>query len=499
MNPSPHGRLPDRPRPRLRPRPRHVAPTSGAFRPETPDGSGQRRQRGRRLWWLTRALFRTVLGTPGEAAYALLAPLPGLLCGVVLLAILAAGLLGSVVLVGLVLLIGVPFAARGAGAVHRALLRGLLGERIQPPPPRPRPRPGGRLLARARAALTDADGWRSAAFTLAFLPVGALLVLLFATVRLYGLIALTYPIWWWLVPADDGRRGLGLGFGGVQLDTWPAALLTCLAGFLPMALSTRCTRWLLDLAVRPMARALLGPGKLDARVHVLEDTRALAVQDSAAALRRIERDLHDGAQSRMIAVAMTLARAREQLARLPGTEPELASGRELVDTALAESRTVIGELRELISGIHPPALNDGLDVALETLAARAGIPATARTELPLRPPEAIESIAYFCAAELLANATRHSGATAVRIDARVAAAPEGNVLRLTVRDDGHGGAHQRRRGATRGAGGTGLSGLAERVSTVDGRLLIDSPDGGPTTITVELPLPPRNLTTHRTG
>ncbi|QEU91294.1 sensor histidine kinase [Streptomyces kanamyceticus] len=403
------------------------------------------------------------------------------------------------VLVGPVLLIGVPFAARGAGAVHRALLRGLLGERIQPPPPRPRPQPRGKLLVRARAALTDPDGWRSAAFTLAYLPVGVLLVMLFATVRLYGLIALTYPIWWRLVPADDGHRGLGLGFGGVQLDTWPTALLTCLAGFLPMAISTWCTRWLLDLAVRPMARALLGPGKLDARVHVLEDTRALAVQDSAAALRRIERDLHDGAQSRMIAVAMTLARAREQLARLPGTEPELASGRELVDTALAESKTVIGELRELISGIHPPALNDGLDVALETLAARAGIPATAETELPLRPPEAIESIAYFCAAELLANATRHSGATAVRIVARidVDAAHAGAVLTLTVRDDGHGGAHPRRRGTTRGGGGTGLAGLAERVSTVDGRLLIASPDGGPTTITVELPFRTKDLTPHR--
>jgi signal transduction histidine kinase len=170
-----------------------------------------------------------------------------------------------------------------------------------------------------------------------------------------------------------------------------------------------------------------------------------------------------------------------------------------VDTALAESKTAIGELRELIRGIHPPALDDGLDVALETLAARAGIPATAETELPVRPPEAIESIAYFCAAELLANATRHSGATTVRIRAHIDAAPAGGVLRLTVRDDGHGGAHLRRQDATRGAGGTGLSGLAERVSTVDGQLLIVSPDGGPTTITVALPFPAEGLTPSRTS
>ncbi|GAA0373074.1 sensor domain-containing protein [Actinoallomurus spadix] len=453
----------------------------------TPDRSGRRRRRPRRL---TRGLLRAVFGSPGEVAYELLAPLPGFVCGAALLLILASGLFASVILVGPVLLIGVPFAARGTGAMHRVLLRGLLGERIQPPPRRSRSPRG--LLGRARAALTDADGWRSAAFTIAFLPVGALLVLVLATIRLYGLVTLTYPIWWWLVRSDGDHRGLGLGFGGVHLDNWAAALLTGLAGLLPMVLSTWCTRGLLDLAVRPMAHALLGPGRLDARVHVLEDTRALAVQDAAATLRRIERDLHDGAQARMVAVAMTLARARERLARLPGTEPGLVSGRELVDTALAESRTAIGELRELIRGIHPPALDDGLDVALETLAARAGIPATAETDLPVRPPEAIASIAYFCAAELLTNAARHSGATAVRIGAHVDAAPDGRVLRLTVRDDGHGGAHLRRRGAARHAGGTGLAGLAERVSTVDGRLLIVSPDGGPTTITVELPFPRRD-------
>jgi signal transduction histidine kinase len=494
MNHPHHRQPPDHSQP--------AEPTSDTFAEKAPgpggeaapDHSGQRRRRLRRL---TRGLLRAVLGSPGEAAYALLAPLPGIFCGLALLLILASGLFASVILVGPVLLIGVPFAARGAGTMHRALLSGLLGERIPPPPRRSRSPRG--LLERARAALTDAGGWRSAAFTIAFLPVGALLVLVFATIRLYGLIALSYPIWWWLVRSGDGHRGLGLGFGGVHLDNWVAALLTCLAGLLPMALSTWCTRGLLDLAVRPMARALLGPGRLDARVHVLEDTRALAVQDSAATLRRIERDLHDGAQARMIAVAMTLARARERLARLPGTEPELAAGRELVDTALAESKTAIGELRELIRGIHPPALDDGLDVALETLAARAGIPATAETELPVRPPEAIESIAYFCAAELLANATRHSGATTVRIRAQIDAAPAGGVLRLTVRDDGHGGAHLRRQDATRGAGGTGLSGLAERVSTVDGQLLIVSPDGGPTTITVALPFRAVGLTPSRTS
>ncbi|MFE0172294.1 sensor histidine kinase [Streptomyces sp. NPDC059002] len=488
MNLTPHRQGPDRPRSAEPASARAADSGAGA----APAPSGQRHPRMRRL---TRRLLRATLGTPREAAYTLLAPLPGVFCGTVLLVLLASGVLGAVVLVGPVLLIGVPFAARGAGAVHRALLGGLLGERIKAPPGRPRSYGG--LLARARVALTDTDGWRAAAFALAFLPVAALLLLVSVTIRVFGLITLTYPIWWWLLRSDDGGRGLG--FGGAPLATWPTALLTGLAGLLPMALATWCTRGLLDLAVRPMARALLGPGRLEARVHVLEDTRALAVQDSAATLRRIERDLHDGAQARMIAVAMTLARARERLALVSGAEPELAAGRELVDTALAESRTAIGELRELIRGIHPPALNDGLDVALETLAARAGIPATAETELPLRLPEAIESIAYFCAAELLANATRHSGATAVRIGARLDTAPAHAVLRLTVRDDGRGGAHLPRHGTTRVAGGTGLAGLAERISTVDGQLLIVSPDGGPTTITVQLPLPAKGPTPSRTS
>ncbi|UNM12752.1 sensor domain-containing protein [Streptomyces formicae] len=420
--------------------------------------------------------LRTFLGAPREAAYTLLAPFPGFVCGVVLLALLAVSLVTSVTQVGLVLLVGVLAVARGTGALHRGLLRGLLGEDIAAPPAREKA-PG--LVGSLRAALTDSDGWRAAAFTIAYAPVGVVLFVVSVGMRLYGLAGLTYPLWWRAVE-EDGRRGVGLA-GDVRMDSWLAALLTAAAGLAVLAFAAWSTRGLLTLVVRPMARALLGRGRLDDRVHVLEETRALAVQDSAATLRRIERDLHDGAQSRLIAVAMALAGARDQLARAPGDAPELARGRELVDSALGNSRTAIAELRDLVRGIHPPALNDGLDVALETLATRAGLPVTTRVDLPVRPPEAIASIAYFCAAELVANAARHAGASRAEIEAY----EQGGVLRLVVRDDGHGGARMR---TGRGVGGTGLTGLAERVSTVDGRLLIDSPDGGPTTVTAELPL-----------
>ncbi|MCF0083027.1 sensor histidine kinase [Streptomyces lomondensis] len=420
---------------------------------------------------------RKLLGNPREAAYALLAPLPGIVCGFALLALLAVSLVASVTQVGLVLLVGVLAVARATGALHRGMLRALLGEDIPAPPGR-----GGArgLVAALRAALTDSDGWRAAAFAVAYAPLGVVLFVVSVGVRLYGLAGLTYPLWWWAVEEEDGARGIGIA-GDVRMDSWPTALLTAVVGLGVLAFSAWSTRGLLTQVVRPMARALLGRGRLDERVHVLEETRALAVQDSAATLRRIERDLHDGAQSRLLAVAMALAGAKDQLARAPGDTPELARGRDLVDSALDNSRTAMAELRDLVRGIHPPALNDGLDVALETLAARAGLPVTTRIDLSSRPPESIESIAYFCAAELLANAARHAGASRAEVEAY----EEDGVLHLVVRDDGRGGARPL---AGNGSGGTGLTGLAERVSTVDGRLLIDSPHGGPTTVTARLPL-----------
>ncbi|WP_419996775.1 sensor histidine kinase [Streptomyces boninensis] len=413
------------------------------------------------------SVLRKVFASPREAAYALLAPVLGLVCGVSLLCLLAVSLVASVTQIGLILVIGTLAAARATGAMHRGLLRGLLGEDITTPPKRPRG---------LRSALTDADGWRAAAFTVAYAPIGLVLFTVSIGIWAYGLLGVAYPFYWWAIN-EDGRHGIGVA-GDFRLDSWPLAFLTVLAGIAVLALGTWLTRGLLALVVRPMGRALLGPGRLESRVQELQATRALAVQDSAATLRRIERDLHDGAQARLVAVAMALAGAKDQLAHADlGDAPELTRGRELVDSALDGSRTAIRELRDLVRGIHPPALNDGLDVALETLASGYALPVTLDVDLPERPPEALETIAYFCAAELLANAAKHAAATR----AEVAAYEKDGALHLSVRDDGRGGARAR-------PGGTGLAGLSERVSTVDGRLLIDSPEGGPTTVTVELPL-----------
>ena len=213
------------------------------------------------------------------------------------------------------------------------------------------------------------------------------------------------------------------------------------------------------------------------RVRELEQSRAYAVDDSAARLRQIERDLHDGAQAQMVAVTMKLGLAAKKLGRMvDGTgQSDLDRVLDLVAAAHRGAREAITELRDLARGIHPAVLDHGLGAALTTLAARSDLPVELVLDLPERPSAAIETIAYFCAAELVANVAKHSGARHATLEA----AHVPGLLRVRVSDDGSGGARVEAR--------SGLAGLAERVGTVDGRLQISSPPGGPTVIAVELP------------
>jgi signal transduction histidine kinase len=213
------------------------------------------------------------------------------------------------------------------------------------------------------------------------------------------------------------------------------------------------------------------------RVRELEQSRAHAVDDSAARLRQIERDLHDGAQAQMVAVTMKLGLAMKKLGRMvDGTgQTDLDRVLDLVAAAHRGAKEAITELRDLARGIHPPVLDQGLGAALTTLAARSDVPVELAIDLPKRPSAAIETIAYFCAAELLTNVTKHSGARHATLEA----VHVPGLLRVRVSDDGCGGARIETRG--------GLAGLAERIRTVDGRLQVASPPGGPTVVTVELP------------
>ena len=206
------------------------------------------------------------------------------------------------------------------------------------------------------------------------------------------------------------------------------------------------------------------------RARELQERRARAVDESAARLRRIERDLHDGAQVRLAALAMTLGEIKENL-ESSGDDRTLA----LVGAAHQNAKDTLAELRDLARGIHPPVLDRGLGPALGILAGTSAIPVGLTVALTGRPSPAIEAMAYFCAAELLANATKHSGASRVTVSVR----EQDSGLALSVADDGDGGA--------RLVPGGGLAGLRERVQTVDGRLEVDSPPGGPTIVTIELP------------
>jgi signal transduction histidine kinase len=300
---------------------------------------------------------------------------------------------------------------------------------------------------------------------------------------LNGLVNLTTPLWWVLFdqrPDPSDTSGLEivtpLPFGGSpHIHAFTGTLLAAGIGAATLLVAPWFTRLVVAID-RRLIRGLLGPGALAERVRDLEETRALAVDDSAALLRRLERDLHDGAQVRLVALAMSLDMAKEKLGDEGQPVTDAARVRQLVDSAHRSATDAIAELRDLARGIHPPVLADGLPGALETLAARSAVPVQLTVDVPVRPTAAIETIAYFCAAELLANVIKHSGARRTVL----AVTCEDGVLRLRVTDDGHG-------GAVAETGG-GLAGLTQRVRTVDGRLDIASPAGGPTAITVELPL-----------
>jgi signal transduction histidine kinase len=368
-------------------------------------------------------------------------------------------------------------AARAIGGLWRALAARLLGVQVASPPPARRGLDGW-----LGAGLRDGPGWRAIAYLLVKPPVallGAYAVFFWAD----GLVNLSFPFWF----LSFRNHSPGTHLNPVPLltpfsffsdhftvATFPGTFAAFAIGVAMLLAAPWVTRAVVS-ADRWLITGLIGPGRLAQRVHDLEESRALAVDDSAARLRRLERDLHDGAQMRLATLALNLGLAKEKLGD-DGLVPDADAARELVSTALRDAREAIGELRQLARGIHPPALDNGLPDALATLAAGSAVPAELEVSIPVRPSQAIETIAYFCAAELLANAVKHSGANEITIRA----AGDGDTLRLSVSDDGAGGADPQR--------GTGLAGLRQRVAVVDGSLAIASPPGGPTRITVDLPL-----------
>ncbi len=353
----------------------------------------------------------------------LLANLPATLIGFVYSVVFVSlGAALAVTVIGLPVLVLGLRGARLLGRAERGRARRLLGVRIEEPSRIPR-REGGGVLGRLWDGVKDPVGWRAALYSVIRLPWGVVTF----TVSLVSFFAL-WPVLGHLV------RGMA------NVD-------------------------------RAMVRGLLSPSdELERRIAELESGRGVVVDTAAADLRRIERDLHDGAQARLVALAMGLGLAKEKVLE----DPEAAAL--MVEEAHGEVKLALQELRDLARGIHPAVLTDrGLDAALSAVSARCTVPVRVEVDLRQRPAEAIEGIAYFTVSELLQNVSKHSGARSAAVEVWRA----GDRLLLQVHDDGHGGASL--------DGGTGMAGLAERLGAVDGLFVIDSPRGGPTTITAELP------------
>ncbi|MFI8190877.1 sensor domain-containing protein [Streptomyces sp. NPDC085946] len=328
----------------------------------------------------------------------------------------------TVTVIGFPLLAAGLMGARQLGRLERARARALLGVRVDEPSRLPLRGKGG-FLQQLWLSLKDPVGWRTVLYEFIRLPWGIVTF----TVTLASLFVL-----------------------------WPVL------PFIARGLAN---------ADRAMVRGLLSPSdELEQRIAELESDRGVVVDTAAADLRRIERDLHDGAQARLVNLAMGLGLAKEKLLE----DPDAAAA--MVEEAHGEVKLALQELRDLARGIHPAVLTDrGLDAALSSVASRCTVPVKVTVDLPARPAAAIEGIAYFTVSELLQNVSKHSGAKSAAVDVWRS---EDRLL-IQVWDDGRGGARLDR--------GTGMKGLADRLDAVDGVFVLDSPEGGPTTVAAELP------------
>ena len=385
----------------------------------------------------------------------------------------SAGLM--VTFIGLPLLALTVLMGRGIAASERGRANLLVDADVHPYPKLP---PVQGWWARTKRALGDGPGWMGLLYGLLMLPGGIVTFTIAITVWSIALSTVTFPIYAWIIDAaiagDDGPFRFNDTY---VLHGWGRAGYTVgvfVVGLVFLAITPRVIAGLAAVD-RALVRSMLAPSPtevLTQRVEQLTVSRDASVDAAATELRRIERDLHDGAQQRLVSLAMNLGIANDRLAA--GADPETAA--ELVGRAHEDAKQAIVEIRDLVRGIHPAVLADrGLDAAISAIAARSPIPVAVDVRLDERPPERTEAAAYFVVAEALGNIAKHAGATraSVRIERL------GHRLLVDVRDDGHGGAVE--------APGGGLAGLRDRITGLEGTLRITSPAGGPTELHAELP------------
>jgi signal transduction histidine kinase len=399
--------------------------------------------------------------------YLLVSMFVGLTWHVVLATGLLLGVGTLIIWIGVFVLALTLLAWRGGAWLERRWVRAMLGVHIPEPY---RPILPGSLWRRARVLAGDPATWKDLTYLILLFPLGIVWFVVTTTLWSFGLGGLTAPLWYWIPSSGEVALFSNGDRSYFVLDTLPEALLACLVGAALCVVAAWAVK-AMATAHGALALALLGPSdsQLRARVEALQASRDRAVDSAEAERRRIERDLHDGAQQRLVALAMDLGMARAKLE----TDPAAATA--LVGEAHEEAKRALAELRDLARGIHPAVLADrGLDAAISALAARSPVPVGVEFTAG-RLPGPVESAAYFVVAEALANAAKH--AVASEIGVRIPR--HRDLLVVEIIDDGVGGADPAR--------GTGLRGLADRVAAVDGHLTITSPTGGPTVIRAELP------------
>ncbi|RVX42501.1 signal transduction histidine kinase [Nonomuraea polychroma] len=387
---------------------------------------------------------------------------------VLMVAGFSAGVGTAVVWIGVPLLAGTLMVARGFADAER----GWLSDVLKRPPVRPRYKPappGAGRFRRLINPLTSGQSWLDLLHAILNFPFAILSFVLTIVFWAIALAGLTWPLYGFITMRIPGNTELpevlGLGDGYLVNAVFHGSIGLVFTLLLPITVRGAA------LIRAGLGRALLtGVAELQERIDDLAEGRAAAVSAEANALRKLERDIHDGPQQRLVSLAMELSRAQRQLAK----DPEAAQA--TIKSAITATRETLDELRALSRGIAPPILSDrGLAPALAALAGRCTVPVDLDVQTVERYQAAVENAIYFVCAETLTNVAKHSRATICTVQLQRI----GDVLMLTIGDDGVGGAHV--------AKGHGLAGLADRLRAVDGELTVQSPDGGPTLIVAEVP------------
>jgi len=413
--------------------------------------------------------FTDLRRTLRESAYTVTAFPLGLASFVTVVVLVTVGIGTAVIVGGVLLLVAGVLVARGVARLERARLRTWLGRDV-PTPAYVRAAPGAGPVRRAFTPLRDPQSWLDVVWSVLSLVTGT--VAFAFTLAWWAAAAngLTYWFWERYLP-DDGRdESLAelVGFGDGRFADVALQTIIGLVALLTLPFVVRG----MTMLHGGLAEAVLcGRAELQQEVARVEGGRDAARVAEAASLRRLERDIHDGPQQRLVRLSMDLGRARRQLDQDP------AKVAETLDAALVQARETVDELRSLSRGIAPPLLVDrGLRAALGELMVRSDIPVESVVRVPDDLPPHVETTVYFVVAEALTNVAKHSGAERVSVHV---VAGDGAVT-VRVEDDGRGGAHLGK--------GQGLAGLAQRLAGVDGSLELTSPDGGPTVVAAIIPL-----------